>query len=356
MTAPTRSVLVVGGYGVVGSRIARLLRKRHANLPLLLGGRNPDKGRALCAELGAASAVHVDVEADDPLSGLSEPPALVVTAVNDPDDRVLLAAVRAGIPVVDIARWTARVQRAVLRLSAEELRAPVVLASSWMGGLVSIAASAGAARAAPVERVEIDICYALADRSGSDSVEYVDRLAVPFETTEGGRERLCYPLTDGRRVEFPGGRKASTYRLDTPEQATLPCFLGAATVATRIGYDSPAVAWMLVALKRSGVLRLLQRDRFTSLRRALLSGSGDGDRATFVVAVQGKPGSTRVEVVDPQGQAHLTAIGAVVAAEHALGLDGGARPAARVWFPEQFPDPAAALATARALGVEVTIQ
>ncbi|MFQ5417409.1 MAG: saccharopine dehydrogenase [Myxococcota bacterium] len=350
------SVLLIGGYGVVGSWIARLLRERHPELPLLLAGRSPEKGATLAEELGTAGTVRVDAGAGNPLSALSKPPALVLTAANDPEDRVLLAAVRAGIPVVDITRWTARVQRSVLRLSCEEIRAPVVLASSWMGGLASITASAGAARIAPVERIEIDICYAQADQSGSDSVAYVDRLAIPFETTQDGRERLSYPLTDGRVVRFPGGRKASTYRLDTPEQATLPCFLGASTVATRIGYDSPAASWMLVALKRSGILRVLQRDRFTPWRRALLHSSGDGDRATFVVSVEGKSGSVRVEVVDPKGQAHLTAVGAVVAAERALGLDGGAPAAARAWFPEQFPDPEGALATAHTLGVEVVIQ
>ncbi len=349
-------VLLVGGYGVVGSRIARLLRDRYPDLPLLLGGRNPEKGKPLAEELGNATTARVDAEAGDPLAGLSPSPGLVLTAVNDPEDRVLLAAVRAGIPVVDITRWTARVQRAVLRLSAEQLRAPVVLASSWMAGLVSIAASAGVARVAPAERIEIDICYALADQSGSDSVEYMDRLAVPFETIEDGHERISYPLTDGRVVEFPGGKRSKTYRLDTPEQASLPCFLGVSTVATRIGYDSPAASWMLVALKRLGVLRFLQRDRFTAVRRALLHSSGDGDRATFVATISGKSSRVRVEVVDPEGQAHMTAVGAVVAAERALGLDGGAPATARVWFPEQFSDPEGLLATARSFGVEVGLR
>ncbi|MCP5066662.1 MAG: saccharopine dehydrogenase, partial [bacterium] len=95
------AILVVGGYGVVGAQIVRLLRKRNAEVPLWLGGRNPEKGKALAEELGNATPVHLDAEATDPLGELSAPPELVLTAVNDPGDRVLLAAVRAGIPIVD---------------------------------------------------------------------------------------------------------------------------------------------------------------------------------------------------------------------------------------------------------------
>ena len=44
------AVLIAGGYGVVGSQIARFVRKRHPDLPLIIGGRNPDKAESLARE------------------------------------------------------------------------------------------------------------------------------------------------------------------------------------------------------------------------------------------------------------------------------------------------------------------
>lgn len=357
------TTLLVGGYGLVGTEIARLLRARHPRLRLLLGGRTPERGAGLAAELGDAEAVPVDTTAADPLAPFFEAgatrPDLVVSVVNDPNDRVLLAAVRRGLPLVDITRWTARVHRALVALAAERLDAPVVLASSWMGGLASIVAAAASARLGRVDSIFVDILYGMADRSGPDSVAYMDRLALPFENLRDGEERTAWPLTDGRQARFAHGLSATTWCLDTPEQSSLPVATGARTVETRIAFDSAAATLALVALQRLGILALLQRPRFTKIRRALLHASGDGATARFTVEARGRGNaaaseSVRSEVADPRGQAHLTAIGALISIERALGLDGATALAARVHFPESFAEPARLLATATALGAEVT--
>lgn len=53
-------VLIAGGYGLVGGQVAELLRERHPELPLALGGRRPEVAGPLARRLGA-SAVGLDV-------------------------------------------------------------------------------------------------------------------------------------------------------------------------------------------------------------------------------------------------------------------------------------------------------
>lgn len=57
-------------------------------------------------------------------------------------DRVLSAAVEAGIPYVDITRWTSRVARAATLAGQKSPSAPVYLSSGWMGGVTNIVAAA----------------------------------------------------------------------------------------------------------------------------------------------------------------------------------------------------------------------
>jgi len=122
MTAP---VLLAGGYGVVGAQVARLLRDRHPELPLLLGGRTPANGEALARELGDARAVALDLTGPgDPLAALDVLPAAVVSTVNDLDDRLLDAASARGVPLVDVTRWTSLVHRSLARCAADPPRAP----------------------------------------------------------------------------------------------------------------------------------------------------------------------------------------------------------------------------------------
>ncbi|MCP3136771.1 saccharopine dehydrogenase family protein [Pyxidicoccus xibeiensis] len=350
------SVVLVGGYGVVGAQLARLLRERHPDLPLVIAGRRREPAELLAGQLGGAEAAVLDVRAERPLAGLASRPRAVVSLVNDPEDRLLLSAARDGVPVLDITRWTSRMKTAVLRLAGTASRAPVLLSSAWMAGLVPRLVAASAPRLGRLERVEVGIRFSLTDAAGPDSLEYMDRLGLSFEVTEGGAERWVVPLTDGRRVTFSDGRHTRVFRLDTPEQATLPVVLGARTVATRLGFDSGAVTWLLAALQRLGVVKLLQHPRLTRLRRALMASNGTGGVAAWVADVEGARGRTRIEVVDPRGQAHLTAVGALLGVERLLGLDGAPPPPAGVWFPEHEPRAEHALAALRACGVEVRVE
>ncbi|NVJ08824.1 saccharopine dehydrogenase NADP-binding domain-containing protein [Myxococcus sp. AM001] len=350
------SVVLVGGYGVVGTWLAQVLRERHPALPLVIAGRRREPAEALAQRLGNAEAAVLDVTAPDPLASLSGRPRAVVSLVNDPDDAVLRSAVRRGVAVLDITRWTSRVKAAVLRLSGTPPQAPVLLSSAWMAGLVPRLVAGAAERVGGAERVDVGIRFAMADQAGPDSLEYMDRLGMAFDITEGGRERQVLPLTDGRRVMFSDGRPTRVFRLDTPEQATLPLVLGARTVSTRLGFDSGAVTWLLAAFQQVGLLRLLQHPRLTSVRRAMMTGSGTGGEAAWVADVEGPRGALRIEVVDPKGQAHLTAVGAALGTERLLGLDGAPPPAAGVWFPEHDARMEQTLEALRACGVQVRLE
>jgi uncharacterized protein YbjT (DUF2867 family) len=41
------SILIAGGYGVVGRQVSTLIRQRYPDLPLIIAGRNPEKAQAL---------------------------------------------------------------------------------------------------------------------------------------------------------------------------------------------------------------------------------------------------------------------------------------------------------------------
>jgi saccharopine dehydrogenase-like NADP-dependent oxidoreductase len=343
-------VVLVGGYGVVGSEVARLLRARHPALPLALAGRTPGRGEALAREV-EAKLLTVDLSSAAPL-GFSA--CAVAALVNDPTDRLLRACVRAGVPYVDITRWTARMQQALALMAVEPPRAPIVLASGWMGGVVPLLGAALARELGGASSVETSILYDLADRAGEDSIEFMDRMGLAFEVVENGLRRHVEPLTEARRPEL-AGRRRRVLRLDTPEQLTLPLVLGAQTVSTRIGFSDESATLALQLLHGLGLFHLFRGERFRKLRRALLRGSGQGGRAVVRVEVSHGSESREATLVDARGQAHLTAVGATLALERALGLDG-APPPGGVAFPEQTPAPERVLAALRSCGVELEVR
>ncbi|MGW7437010.1 saccharopine dehydrogenase [Streptomyces sp. NPDC054849] len=344
---PSAPVLITGGYGTVGAEIARMVAP---DAPTLLTGRSPERGRALAAELGS------EVRAWD-LTGPAPFRAdvrAVINSVNDPDDRVLRAAVAAGVPYVDITRWTARLQRAVTVAALLRPTAPVLLSSAWMGGVSSLVAASLAAELGGAERVEIAVRWDMADRSGADSVEFMDRLGVEFEVVDDGRRRYASPLTDARTVLIGDG-PVRVARIDTPEQYTLPLTLATTTAVTRIGFSSPAATRALLALRGAGFFRWAGGERWAPARRALLHSPGDGGTAQLRIDVSHRGRSRTATVTDPRGQSHLTAVGALLGLHRVLGTDGAPSPAGVV-FPEQHPDPVRAMGELAAYGIRVDLE
>ena len=105
------AILIVGGSGVVGQQIAHLIRQCHPDFPLIIAGINLEKAETFARELKNSTAIAMNVENPKPLNGLS--PRIVLSIVNDPHDFLLRDSIAAGVPYIDITRWSERVRSVI---------------------------------------------------------------------------------------------------------------------------------------------------------------------------------------------------------------------------------------------------
>ncbi|WP_425860995.1 saccharopine dehydrogenase [Arthrobacter sp. TWP1-1] len=339
--SPNGPILIVGGYGTVGSELARLCAP---SWPLLLTGRNPAKGETLAAELGA-TVRRWDLSDQEPFSAS---PRAVISTVNDPEDRVLRAAVRGGIPYVDVTRWTSRMMRAATVATVLQPTAPVLLSSGWMGGIVNLVAASLSHELGGAQNVEVAIRYDVNDRAGKDSVDFIDRLGHDYEVRRDGKPEMVSPLSDAQWVDI-GGHRTKVALLDTPEQLTLPLTLGVKSATTRIGFSSNTSTTTLLAAKALGFFRWGRGERWTGLRRSLLYSPGQGGSAVIRIDARGHEESRSLTITDPAGQAHLTALGGYLGLQQVLAADA----TAGVMFPESRHDIAGALAELQSHDVSI---
>jgi len=335
-----QSVLIVGGHGVVGRQIAEILHARYPDLMIILGGRTP--GKAAPFGSGKVHTAVVDNNAEDPLMSIDNKPALIVNAVNDLQDRLLLSAVRRSIPLIDITRWTSLFRQSVDKLHSIELRAPVVMASGWMAGTAALFAKL---HAQPLRQVEANLyaLYSLKDKAGPDSTAYMDRMTIPFPVMEPAGKRLVYPMSDPVRMQFPNGYATRCYRLDTPDHETLLRTETIASAGFRIAFDSKAATQSIVMLIRSGIWKMISGERFRGLRRGILYNPGTGSAHHIRIVLkgldaEGNRAERNVSITDPLGQTHLTALGAAVQAEKLLRRPKERPPAPGIYYPEDLPD------------------
>jgi hypothetical protein len=293
-------------------------------LHLLLGCRNKADAELLASDLGNAEAMQLDVLKPQPLAGRQ--PKAVLALVNDPHNYLLLDALQAGCAYLDITRWTSRLLEARQLAGTFNPNRPLIFASGWMAGLASLLANIASQSLAKVERIDLQVLYALKDRSGPNSVEYMARLTTPFEAYEEGRLQRFKPYSDPRPARFPGGLRKRSYRFDSPDLITLVETTGASSVSTRIAFDDHLSMPLLIALGRSGIWGLLS----DGLRKSLLHNPGPGATHEFVISIegldsQGNQQSRRIEVQDPQGQTHLTAVGTLLQLERLLAVPEAAQ-------------------------------
>lgn len=332
-------VLIVGGYGVVGLQLAQIIREEHPDLPIILGGRTLSSAQRAAAELGNAEGLELDVEKPDPLALAPREIGAVIAIANDPDCALMRAAIARGLPFIDITKWTEKLHEAMLLASVLDLDAPVVLSSSWMAGLSAIFAKHTASRLASVDEIDTAILFALKDKAGPNSVEYADRLGIPFRIRKDGAWKTVKPMSDPAKVSFPGGYSGKAYRFDEPSQETLALYTGAPTVSSRITYDDASTTGTMALLVGSGLWGLISGPAFTKLRHSMIYNPGEGAPHEIVIAAGGRTAENsrarfRTTIVDPLGQTHLTALGAYIQLRHTLGLSDIEARGPGVFLPE----------------------
>jgi saccharopine dehydrogenase-like NADP-dependent oxidoreductase len=355
-----KAVLIVGGYGIVGTQIATILRQRYPKMPLIIAGRDLKKAKQFANNLGYAQGIAMDVTTVNQITPLNGILAGVVAVTNDPHNYILLDTVRNDIPYIDVTRWTARLKEAIIRISGEDITQPIIFSSAWMAGTAALLAKKVSEQFSAIDTIDIDILFSLKDKAGPNSIEFVDQLGTPYNVFDNGNIKTVKPMTDPKYVNFESGFGTKAYRLDTPDQLTLPMFSTAKSVSTRITYDDKHTVGFLSFMVRSGFWRIINRPLFKKFRYSLLYNPGEGGPHEVLVTVTGKEAdgtnkTVRASLLDDEGQTHLTALGGVIQIERALSLGGNAGINPGITFPERHENIDIALATLQEHGVSIVI-
>lgn len=261
-------VLILGGYGFFGGRLARLLADE-ARLTLVIAGRSQGKARAFCAGLGGGAAAEPamfdragPVEAQ--LGALG--PDLVIDATGpfqnygaDPYDLVR-AAIALGIDYMDLADDAAFVTGiAALDAAAREgsvfalsgvSTAPVLTAAvvrRLAKGMARIDTIAGGIAPSPRVALGLSLIRAIAAYAGK-----------PVSLRRAGRAATAPALIDARRytVAPPGGVPLTSRRfglVDVPDLRLLPAewpnlrsvWFGVGTVPEAMFRSLGLLAWVV---------------------------------------------------------------------------------------------------------------
>ena len=203
------------------------------------------------------------------------------------------------------------------------------------------------------------ILYYTGDKMGPDSATAGEGMARGFAARVAGEWRYVDPLSDERSVTFPSGLTRKVYRMNMGDMVTPALASGTHNVGVRIGFDQGNALGSMRLLLKLKLWNLLMKLPGMSAIAATKPGKGAPHEIVIEVTGQkdGKAIKRRATIVDPKGQSHLTALGAVHALERVAGLGRPAlRPGAALPETGYSPDELTRLRTLyEAHGVKLTL-
>jgi hypothetical protein len=248
------NILLLGGYGVFGARLARLLVADGHDV--CIAGRNHEKARTYAQELGCR-AIRLDRSGS--LDGLEGYDVVVDAAgpfhaYGDDPYRLARAAIAAGVHYLDLSD-NADFCAGISALDAEARGAGLCVLS----GLSSVPAlSSAAVRALAGDDVPAVIDTAIlpgnrAPRGLSVMQSILSQAGRPMPVWRGKRWERAYGWSAPADYTLPDGLVRQGWQIEVPDQRLFPAHFGAETVRFRAGLELAVMRYglaMFAALRR----------------------------------------------------------------------------------------------------------
>lgn len=247
-------VLILGGYGVFGERLARLLvRDGHI---VTVAGRDLARAQALADQLGCAAlrmdrqkdlrllAGHqVVVDAAGPFHAYGEDPYALARA-----------AIAEGLHYLDLSD-NAKFCAGIASLDAEA-RAAGACVLSGLSSVPALSSAAVRALVGPETPQVIETAILPGNRSPrglSVMTSILSQVGRPMSVWRGGKWIRVTGWSEPRRYHLPGGLVRQGWQIEVPDLALFPTHFGANTVAFRAGLELAVMRYGLAgfaALRR----------------------------------------------------------------------------------------------------------
>lgn len=241
----TRPILILGGYGNFGKRIATALDA--AGIVTLIAGRDSAKAKALAGRLAHAAPLALDIR-----TGLAEalaqhaPLAVIHTAgpFQGADYAVAEACIAAGVHYIDLADGRAFVNGfAALDPKAKAAGVAAISGASSVPALSAAVVEHFASEFIRFDSIDYGICPGQKTERGLATLQGVfGTVGKPFAPVLG---KIRYGWQDMRRVRFPELGHRWVGNCEIPDLDLLPDRYGFTCIRFGAGIELAPLHWAL---------------------------------------------------------------------------------------------------------------
>ena len=188
-----RDILLVGGYGVVGRRIAAELGPDYAGRVVVAGRHQVQADEAAAAIGHGVRGRHIDITVPSSVAAALQGVATVISCIDQPGRTLLWAAIERGLQYTDITPHLTELRRGAayerIDAAARTSGARLVLGTGIVPGISSVMVRALSDALGGADEIETALLLGAADVSGPASFDYfLQELAMSFDLHVDGTD------------------------------------------------------------------------------------------------------------------------------------------------------------------------
>lgn len=304
-----KNILVIGGTGLVGKVILRILKARNPDYNLFVGSR----------QLGSSDKdLVIDVNSPKTFNTIIHNKIdLIVMCTKDSNNEILQFAVKNKLDYIDITKPTPDLTVAYnLAKNVEQINSRIVFSSGWMGGIVGSLINFAEPEKHKIQEVNIYIYYSAKDLAGKSSANFLaENVCKPFIVYRNNQPVKAKHFLDAENFNFSFGiGKRKAYNLDIPDLFILNQIEKIPTVSVKMTYNSKFITNLMGYFQSLKIFNIM----FLRERQLLFGSSGTGDQTIFEVVIKTPDKVSKVSLQSSKGQAELTAFSTVLHIEKML--------------------------------------
>lgn len=305
-----KNILVIGGTGLVGKVILRILEARNPDYNLFVGSRQLGK-TANDLVIDVTNPVTFDCIVHNKID-------LIVLCTKDSGNEILQFAIKNKLGYIDITKPTPDLTVAydLAKANEQKIDSQIVFSSGWMGGIVGSLIDFMESDKLKIHEANIYIYYSVKDLAGKSSANFLaENVCKPFVVYKNNKPQQVKHFLNSEKFNFSFGiGKRQVYNLDVPDLFILNQIEKISTVSVKMTYNSKLVTSLMGYFQSLKIFNIM----FLRERQLLFSSSGNGDQTIFEVIIKTQDKTKRVSLQSIKGQAELTAFSTVLHIEKML--------------------------------------
>lgn len=305
----SKTILIIGGTGLIGQTIYKILTKRNPNLKILIGTRKNDL---------KLNEIQIDVNNLETFKSLQYHAInLIIVCTKDANNHILHYAIKHRIGYIDITKPSSELFKAYSGFKNAEINSKIVFSSGWMGGITPLLLYSTGILPIEVKDIKILVFYSTKDKAGDSSADFIaENVSKPFFNYQNNLAIATKHFFNPERYVFEfDNQTRKVFDFDIPDLYIFNQIEKIPTVSAKLTFDSKLITSILAIMQKVNFFKILNFKE----KKLIFGGSGKGDISAFEIVYTNKTSLKRkITLKCEEGQSELTAFSTVLHVEKML--------------------------------------